>query len=242
VSDRRQRLADRVAPAAAARIVRVLGTTLRVRVVGAEHVTPLWRAGRPVIYAVWHGRILMCPWANERLRRSHGARAVTALASRSRDGELIARYVERFAMRVVRGSSSRGGAMALRALAGTLKQGADVVIIPDGPRGPRRHVAPGVVALAALSGAPVIPFAIAAQPAITLRTWDAFQIPLPFARLAMVFGPPVVVPADADREGTCSAIAASLDAVTALSDRLAAGTRPGAPTGVREPDTRERSA
>src|SRR5687767_5727944 len=148
MSDRRSRMTDRIAPAAAARVVRALAATLRMTVAGAEHVTPLWRAGQPVIYAVWHGRILMCPWVNERLRESHGARAVTALVSRSRDGELIARYVERFAMRVVRGSSTRGGAMALRALAATLRQHGDVVIIPDGPRGPRRQVAPGVVALA----------------------------------------------------------------------------------------------
>jgi lysophospholipid acyltransferase (LPLAT)-like uncharacterized protein len=229
-------------PAAAARVVRTLAATLRLRVVGSEHVTPLWRAGQPVIYAVWHGRILMCPWVNERLRESHGARAVTALVSRSRDGELIARYVERFAMRVVRGSSTRGGAMALRALAATLRQHGDVVIIPDGPRGPRRQVAPGVVALAARSGAPIIPFAISARPAITTSTWDAFQIPLPFARLAVAFGPVVTVSADADREAARADIAAALDAITAASDRLAAGEQPGAPTGVREPAPRERSA
>ena len=103
-------------PPVAAMLVRLLGATLRLRVEGVDALVPHWAAARPLIYCVWHGRILMVPWLNARLRRTHGARAVSVLASRSRDGGLVGGYVSRFGLDVVRGSSSRGGATALRAL------------------------------------------------------------------------------------------------------------------------------
>jgi lysophospholipid acyltransferase (LPLAT)-like uncharacterized protein len=209
-----------VAPPAAALVVRWLAASLRIVVRGADRLVPLWRERRPLIYAVWHGRILMVPWLNARLRETHGARAVRVLASRSRDGELVTRYVRHFGLDVVRGSSSRGGAAALRRLAATLAAGDDVAVIPDGPRGPRCRLQPGVVALAALSGAPVVPIAFAAAPAWHLATWDAFLVPLPFARSALVFGEPAAVPRDADRDGVGRALEAALIEVTSLADRL----------------------
>jgi lysophospholipid acyltransferase (LPLAT)-like uncharacterized protein len=209
--------------------VRLLGATLRVRVIGADTVAPLWRARRPVLYTVWHGRILLAPWLNERLRRTHGARAAVVLASRSRDGELVAQYVERFGQRVVRGSSSRGGAMAARALTQALQAGDDVVVVPDGPRGPARTMAPGVAALAVMTGVPVVPLGIGATPAVTLQSWDRFQIPLPFARVTMVFGAPIEAPRDVDRPSLQSALAAALDEATALADASCRGRRPPDP-------------
>jgi lysophospholipid acyltransferase (LPLAT)-like uncharacterized protein len=210
----------RVLPSIAAPAVRALGATLRLAVVGTEAVVPLWRAGRPIIYIAWHGRILMMPWANARLRRTRGARRATVLASGSRDGDLIARYAARFGLPAVRGSSSHGGAAAVRALAGVLREGEDIVVVPDGPRGPARTMQPGVAALAALTGTPVVPLAFAARPAIQLATWDRFQIPLPLARAAVVFGAPVDLPRGADRERASRELAVALDAVTDAADVL----------------------
>jgi len=215
-----ERLVATVTPPLAAAAVRVLAATLRIIVRGADQLVPFWRERRPLVYAVWHGRILMVPWLNARLRRTHGARAVRVLASRSRDGELVARYVRHFGLDVVRGSSSRGGAVALRQLAATLAAGDDVAVIPDGPRGPRCRLQPGVVALAALSGAPVVPLAFAAAPARRLPTWDAFLLPLPFARCAAVFGEPTFVARDADRERAGKDLERTLIEVTSLADRL----------------------
>src|SRR6185369_10585718 len=99
-----------LAPPLAATAVRALGATLRLHEEGVERLTPRWVAGQPLIYAVWHGRILMIPWLTARLRRTRGARAVRVLASRSRDGEMVTRWATRFGLSVVRGSSSRGGA------------------------------------------------------------------------------------------------------------------------------------
>jgi lysophospholipid acyltransferase (LPLAT)-like uncharacterized protein len=209
-----------LAPPLTAGLVRLLGPTLRLRAEGIEAVAPSWTAGRPVIYCVWHGRILMVPWLNARLRRSHGARAVSILASRSRDGGLIGDYARRFGLDVVRGSSSRGGAGALRALVAEVRAGRDVALAPDGPRGPRRQLGSGVVTLAALTGAPVVPLGFAARPAWHLATWDAFQIPSPFARAALVFGALTSIARDADRERARKEIERSLDEATAAADRL----------------------
>ncbi len=203
-----------------AALVRLLGITLRLRVSGIEPLLPYWSARRPLIYAMWHGRILMVPWLNARLRRTRGARAPRVLASRSADGELVARFVRQFGLAVVRGSSSRGGAAALRGLVAALETSEDVAVIPDGPRGPRERAQPGVVALAALSGAPVVPLAFAARPARRLATWDRFLIPAPFARAAAVFGAPLSMPRDADRERMRSEVERALNAVTAAADRL----------------------
>ena len=207
-------------PPVAATLVRLLGATLRLRVEGVDALVPHWAAARPLIYCVWHGRILMVPWLNARLRRTHGARTVSVLASRSRDGGLVGGYVSRFGLDVVRGSSSRGGATALRALVTAVQAGRDVALVPDGPRGPRGQLAPGVVALASLTGAPVVPVGFAARPANRLATWDAFLVPAPFARAALVFGAATTIARDADRERARKDVERSLDEVTAAADRL----------------------
>lgn len=209
-----------VAPAALAMAVRALGVTLVFTASGVDPLRPLWAAERPLIYALWHGRILMAPWVNERLRRTHGARTVRVLASRSRDGELVARFVRRFGLEAARGSSSRGGAPGLRALTRTLEAGADVAVVPDGPRGPCRRLQPGVVALAALTGAPIVPMGIAARPARRLRTWDEFLVPLPFARCGVYFGPLAHVARGADREQARAEVERALDDATAAADRM----------------------
>jgi lysophospholipid acyltransferase (LPLAT)-like uncharacterized protein len=192
-------LFQRLTPPLAAALVRGLGMTLRLTVEGVAELAPLWHSGRPVIYALWHGQLLMVPWLNARLRRVAGARPARVLVSRSGDGELMTRYVQQFGIEVIRGSTSRGGAGAARALLAALQAGEDIAVVPDGPRGPRGHAQPGVVALAALSGAPIVPLGFAASPAWRLSTWDGFMVPMPFARAAAAIGTPLVVDRDTDR-------------------------------------------
>jgi lysophospholipid acyltransferase (LPLAT)-like uncharacterized protein len=197
----RDRLVARGLGALGAGLVRALGRTMRITVLGDNQVAPFWIASRPVIYAVWHGQILMIPLVNERLRRARGARPVHVLASRSRDGEVLAEFVRRFGVGVVRGSSSRGGASALRRLARRVRDGFDVAVAPDGPRGPRARAQAGVIALAQLTGAPLVPVAFVADPAWRLQSWDRFEIPWPFGRGAIAFGAPLLVQGR-DREVT----------------------------------------
>jgi len=210
------------APGLAALAVRLLGATLRLTIFGLDSLAPAWREGCPLIYALWHGRLLMVPWVSARLAPVHGDRTIRVLASRSRDGELIARFARRFGLETVRGSSSRGGAAALRGLAAALRAGDDVVVAPDGPRGPRHRVQPGLAALAAMTGAPVVPIAFAARPARTLDTWDAFMVPVPFARCALVFGDIVRVDAKDDRDAARVRLESALTATTAAADRAVA--------------------
>ena len=190
---RADRLVLRALASLGAALVRLLGRTMRITVLGDPQVAPLWAASRPLIYAVWHGQILMMPLVTERLRRARGARAVHVLTSASRDGELLAEFVRRFGLGVIRGSSSRGGASALRRLARRLREGADVAVAPDGPRGPRARAQAGVIVLAELTGAPLVPVAFAAEPAWRLGSWDGFEIPRPFGRGALAFGAPLPV-------------------------------------------------
>jgi lysophospholipid acyltransferase (LPLAT)-like uncharacterized protein len=203
------------APSLVAGLVSGLGKTLRLAVEGTDGLRPFWQGKGPLIYAVWHGRILMIPWLNARLRRAAGARPVRVMASRSGDGELVALYARRFGLDVVRGSSSRGGPAALRGLAAALRAGEDVAIIPDGPRGPCRRAQPGIVALAALSGAPIVPVGFAASPARHLASWDHFMIPLPFARAAAVFGVPLSVGRGDDRAIALQEVERALEGATA---------------------------
>jgi lysophospholipid acyltransferase (LPLAT)-like uncharacterized protein len=198
-----------VAPVLGAMTVRLLVSTLRIRREEAT-VSGLWRAGTPAIYAVWHGRFLLLP-------HLYGWRRARVLASRSRDGELVTRFVGHFGLEVVRGSSSRGGAEALRLLARALGEGRDAVVVPDGPRGPRESVKPGIVALARLSGAPIVPMALGASAEWRLRSWDEFRIPRPFARCVLRFGDPIRVASNADRaaqETVRKEVEAALHALT----------------------------
>ena len=206
------------APAVVAWGVRLLGLTLSIRR-DERAVEPLWQARAPVIYAVWHGQILLLPLL-------YGRRAVCVLASRSRDGELVTRYIGRFGIEAVRGSSTRGGAAALRHLARWLEEGREVVVVPDGPRGPAEVVKPGIVGLARLSGAAIVPVAVGASSEWRLGSWDGFRIPRPFSRCVARFGEPIHVARVVDRraeEAARGEVEAALRALSSSVDHEARG-------------------
>jgi lysophospholipid acyltransferase (LPLAT)-like uncharacterized protein len=186
-------LALAVGPALGGVAVRALARTLRIRR-DESAAAPLWAAREPINYVVWHGRGLLLPYL-------YGHRRCHVLASRSRDGELVARWIRRFGLEPTRGSSSRGGSEALRRLARLLRSGGEVVVVPDGPRGPREVLKAGVIALARLSGAPIVPVAVGASRQWRLGSWDEFRIPKPFARCVVRFGEPIRVPAGHGRAG-----------------------------------------
>ena len=211
-------LALSAGPAAGALGLRALARTLRIRH-EEDAVAPLWAARVPVIYAVWHGRIFLLPYL-------YGHRGCCVLASRSRDGEIVSRLVERFGLEPVRGSSTRGGGEALRQLTRQLWRGREVVVVPDGPVGPREVLKSGVIALARLSGAPIVPMAVGASRYWQLRSWDEFRIPKPFARCVMRFGEPIRVSVDADRaaqEAARKEVEAALRGLTWQVDEEARG-------------------
>lgn len=209
-------------PWLAAALLRVGHRSLRRTDVGREHYDACRARGEAVIFAFWHGRLLMMPFYYP------GARA-TILISRHRDGEYISRIARRLGQDVERGSATRGGAHAFRRLLQRLSAGRNVVITPDGPKGPYHRVKSGVVELARLSGRPILPLAFGAAPCRTLDSWDRFVIPCPLARAVWVTGEPLYVPpgiSKAEGERFQQVLAEALDKVTDTADRLAANREP----------------
>ena len=139
------------------------------------------------IGALWHNRLLLFPFV---LKRYLPQRQGAALISTSRDGAILADLVERFGYEVVRGSSSRKGASAMRQLAEVIASGRDVVITPDGPRGPAYELGQGIVFLAQQTGAAVVPVNMEYSSYWRLRSWDRFILPKPFAKVRVIFGKP----------------------------------------------------
>jgi len=139
------------------------------------------------IGALWHNRLLIFPFV---LRRFFSNRRGAALISASRDGDLLADAIRRFGFDIVRGSSSRLGASAILQLTDVLASGRDVVITPDGPRGPAYELGPGIIFLAQKSGAAVVPINMEYSSCWRLKSWDRFVLPRPFAKICVIVGQP----------------------------------------------------
>ncbi len=175
-------------------IARLLSATLRVRMVGEEHLRAAQEAGKGVILVSWHGRTFM-PITRYRNK------GYWAIVSTSRDGEYQNRLFQRFGIKTVRGSTSaRGAIQSVLTLTKHLKAGATAAFTPDGPRGPSHVVQPGAIFLAQKSGSPIIPAGISAYPRKLMRAWDRYMIPLPFSRVVWIYGEPITIPADARSE------------------------------------------
>ena len=180
-----------LAPTLAAGLVKAIGATLRVSVVRGE-IEQVLRARRPnVIYAFWHGHLLYLMY------RYRGS-GVYILVSQSRDGELLSRILQHFGMPAIRGSSSRGGRRSLLELVRRARAGASAALAPDGPRGPRHQAQSGIITLAQLTEIPILPVAVDARWKIEFQSWDRFLLPLPYSRVVVAYGEPMVVPRGAD--------------------------------------------
>lgn len=152
---------------------------------------------KPMIWLIWHNRIFaIIPAYLKYLPSRRGA----SLTSASGDGDYIAATVEAVGVSAVRGSSSRRGAAALLGLVDWVKRGFDVLIVPDGPRGPRYRMGPGVVKLAQVTGASVLPIRIEYGSAWKFQSWDRFRLPKPFTTVTVIFEPLVDVPSELDEE------------------------------------------
>lgn len=165
-------------------LVGLYGRTWRIKQTGWEMARRLRDEGRGVIFVTWH-RMLLAP---VHIVRNRGYRV---LVSRHFDGELVARALERTGFRTVRGSSTRGGGEALDELTQEIRRGGEVVLTPDGPRGPVYQAKPGTAVLAHRTGAPVVPCACVSSSAWELSSWDRFLVPKPFCRVVLRYGEPL---------------------------------------------------
>ena len=203
-----------LATAVGAAALRLLGGTWRLRRVDTEEFDRRSAGGERCIYALWHCRMLPLIYAYRGL-------GVAALVSRSRDGELIAGVIERIGYVAARGSSSRGGQQGFSELVRFAEQGRSLTLTPDGPRGPREVLKPGLVRLASRTGLPVLPVASASRRAWVLRSWDGFRVPRPFAPVWISYGDPVHVPAGLDEAGVEVWRGRLEEALKANTERLA---------------------
>ncbi|HEX6590175.1 MAG TPA: lysophospholipid acyltransferase family protein [Longimicrobiales bacterium] len=168
--------------------------TVRFEVRSAPGYAERRRAGEHVAYTLWHGRLLPLAWHNR-------GRGIATLISLSKDGEYIARVVEGWDFRVVRGSSSRGGQRALAELIRHARAGRSLAITPDGPRGPRQKMKPGILLAAQRARIPVVPATAACTRAWWFEGWDRFLVPKPFSRVVIEFGEPVLLDPALDETG-----------------------------------------
>ena len=188
--------------------------TTRVERSGTEHYDAWIGRGRTAIYVLWHGRLLPCSYY-------HRHQGLATLISRHRDGDYIAGVVERWGFRVVRGSSSRGGAAAMLQMVRLLRSGVPLAVTPDGPRGPRQKMKTGPLFAAQRAGVPLIPVTAGTDRAWWFEGWDRFLVPQPFARIRLAYGEPLFVPEEAppdEVERLAQVLEERLDALTERVD------------------------
>ena len=190
-----QRLTLAIVPRVVWALITLLGRSWRFEVLAEEGVTPAFHGFDPSreIYCFWHQCVFACAWY---YRSTHA----TILISQSFDGELITRTLELFGYRTVRGSSSRGGGEGLLALRRVLDENTPAIFTADGPRGPIYRAKLGPIKLAQMTGAPIGSFHLQPEKAWTMRSWDRFQIPKPFTRIAVSWGHWTIVPEDASSD------------------------------------------
>lgn len=205
-------------------ILWLLRWTTRFEYEGLEAIEADWAAGRPMVLAFWHGRALMLPFL------AHGREAYI-MNSTHRDGEIMTRVLARFGIKTTRGSSRRNAVSGTLGLLRALRCGVPVALIPDGPRGPAAVAKPGAVELALRTGAPLVPLAFSARPALRLGGWDRMLLPLPGARVRCVVGEPIVTdgrePSKELREELRLELEHRLNEICLRADR-AVGRREGA--------------
>jgi len=158
----------------------------RIKVLGEEGYRKLREERKPVIFLVWHGRIFLAPYFFRR-------RGIMPLVSPSRDGEIVAQIVSRWGYRILRGSSSHSIIRAWNEMKRLLLEGGELIIVPDGPRGPDRKLKAGCLKLAQESGAYLVPFSFSAARKKFLSSWDKFLLFYPFSKVVAIYGQPLTI-------------------------------------------------
>ena len=193
-------------------IIRIIGKTIRYEVEGWENFEAIEKAGKLPIYSFWHNRI----FSGTYFFRNRG---IVVITSQSKDGEYIARFIQRLGFGAVRGSSTRGGVGALVEMIRLMRSGLAMAFSVDGPKGPRYVAKTGAVLLAKKTGNPMMPFVVENKNYWTVKSWDRLQIPKPFTPVMVVIGRPIYVSPDADIESSLAELQQSLDRLVAAGEK-----------------------
>lgn len=206
----KKRILIRAADLAFFFLIRVIGGTIRWQVEGWENWEAATRDGRLPIFSFWHNRVFLATYFWRKRR-------IVVMTSQSFDGEYIARFIQRFGYGAARGSSSRGAVGAIIEMARLMRAGCPTGFTIDGPKGPRYVAKMGAVLLAKKTGHPILPFTITSRRFWqSKKSWDLFQVPLPFTRARVDIAAPILVGADADEQ----VLATKRDELQAVLDEL----------------------
>lgn len=223
-------ITHRILARTASSYVKFVAFTCRFQVRNSHVAENFWKAEDTFIVTTWHGQNLLMPpfW--------HNWRIIKTLVSMHGDGQLLARFLENMGFTTIRGSGvpkgeekraknkNKRGAIALREMVRALRADASIFMTSDMPPGPARIAGPGIVALARLSGRPIVPVALSTKWRITMGNWSKLKINLPFSRGGIVWGDPIYVPGDADAamlEVCRQQVEKALNEVNAEADLLA---------------------
>lgn len=187
----RERLTIRLAEWTFYILILLIGRTVHFEIEGWENFEDIEKAGKIPIYAFWHDRI----FASTYFFRDRG---ISVITSQSKDGEYIARFIQRLGYGAIRGSSTRGGVGALVEMIRSMRQGVPMAFTIDGPKGPRYEAKTGAVLLAKKTGNPVMPFTVELRRFWTVGSWDRLQIPKPFTQARLIIAEPLYVAANED--------------------------------------------
>ncbi|MFH1755808.1 MAG: lysophospholipid acyltransferase family protein [Candidatus Latescibacterota bacterium] len=204
-------------------MIRALGYTWKIRTSGENYLLQARSHHPSVIFAFWHGRMLPLSFI-------HRGRSVQLLVSEHRDGEMMGRTVRLLGYGHVRGSSTRGGARAIRELVAKIEAGSDLAITVDGPKGPKFVVKPGPLAIAKLSGAAIVPITASSGRQWSFNSWDTFEVPKLFTCVSVRYGEPVFVPADTgadELESKRLLLESTLRDITSANDETVCKKRSG---------------
>ncbi len=175
------------------RLFWLLAKSCRWKIIGEESYRELRTQGKPVVILVWHGRIFVVPYFFRR-------RGIMPLISPSKDGEIAAQIMARWGYKILRGSSSHSVVRAWNEMKRELERGGELIIVPDGPRGPDRVLKPGCVKLGVETKAALIPFSFSASKVKSLRSWDHFLTFSPFSKVVALYGTPIELPSQLSEE------------------------------------------
>jgi lysophospholipid acyltransferase (LPLAT)-like uncharacterized protein len=196
-------------------LIDLIGSTMRIRFVDFENAQAELSSMR-IILAFWHSRILLISYL---YKGQEGA----ILVSSSKDGEIMAQILRRQGHQTIRGSTSRHGARALARLIRVIREkGIPGVVVPDGPRGPRFRVQPGIIALAKKTGYPIVPMTYSAKRIKVFASWDRFILPYPFTEAVVICGRPISIPAHVNtgaEESYRVRVQEELNRITVAADR-----------------------
>ncbi len=193
--------------------IRLTGATTKITWENRDAHDSLAQNNRNFIYAVWHSRQVFLAYA-------HKNRKVCALVSKSKDGEYMARVLDKLGITAARGSTSKGGHQALIELMDAAKAGFNIALTPDGPRGPKRKVQQGIIYLAQKTAIPILPVSCGLTRKLTFSSWDEFQVPLPFGAASIVYGKPIYAAESDSPDAKAEELENELNRITDRADEI----------------------